>query len=485
MSESVDYEKIKDVNRKTKKGIKWILVINILAAPIQLLITLFLGEKSSELLGQYGFLELLLNLVITVGMFGGPNLMIRYVPSISEGNLKKFIFKYIKVSFILFVVLILIWLLLSKALAVNVTAFFGENIPDKKYFILFLAWSILYLLYYILNSCQSALLNLKHFAIASKLYFAVYLIAAVLLYYFGFRGWYLIIYSALVSVFVSLVYTIKNLGLSFVIDSLRTSYKFPKGFWRYSTIMYISTFLAFLYEKIDQFTILKLFDISTLGIYFGVMKIAFIAKMIPQIINRGMISSLSNLVHINARVEVERYYSNIIKINYLLCAVSGLILITFSNYILGYLGEDFANYRVLLLLFIISAFIDFYDTLNSNILIIRGNDKQVLLNTILKNFIFVIVVYALISKIDILALAVARILSLIAGVVFTTIALRNENLKINLSLQSFIVVLIIGIIGFIKIDNILYQLLVFVIVLMFIAVIYRVELVNLYKRYVN
>ncbi|WP_055436219.1 lipopolysaccharide biosynthesis protein [Lacinutrix algicola] len=481
MSINKDSNLIKDINNKTKKGFKWILIINILAAPIQFLISLMLGRVSPELLGKYGFLEILLNLVITVGMFGGPNLMIRYIPSISKENVALFISKYIKYSFLLLISIFILFGLLNQLSFFDLEFLLGKSTPPLHFVKWIVLWSVLYLLYYILNSSQSALLRLKDFAIASKMYFFIMFIMLIVFYFYGVRSWELIFFSSIIAIIFSIVFILKKNSKDFIVFKTK-EYKFPKGFWRYSVLMYISTFLTFLYEKLDQIIILFVYDLKYLGIYFGIMKIAFISKMIPQIINRGLISSLSSLIQINALDEIKAYYNKIINANYLICALISIVTILFSDLILNLFGSTFSDYRLLLLLFVITAFIDFYDTLNVNILIVKGEDKKVLTNTILKNITFLISVFILLPIFDLEGLVLARIISLIFGVVYTKYSLNRVNYYFVLPIKTLFIILLIVLVYYSGNFNIFIETLSGIIAIAIILVFNKVELLNIIKK---
>lgn len=481
MNTNRDSDLIADINNKTKKGFKWILIINIVAAPVQFLISLMLGRISPELLGKYGFLEILLNLVITVGMFGGPNLMIRYIPSISQDKIALFISKYIKYSFILLISIFLLIIILSQFTFFDLEFIFGKSTPPLHFLKWIVLWSVLYLLYYILNSSQSALLRLKDFAIASKMYFFVLFVMLIVFYFCGVRSWELIFFSSIVAIIFSITFILKKNSKDFIIFNTK-GYSFPKGFWRYSFLMYISTFLTFLYEKLDQIIILFVYDLKYLGIYFGIMKIAFVSKMIPQIINRGLISSLSSLIQINAIDQIKIYYRKIINANYLICALISIVIILFSDFILNLFGSTFSEYRFLLLLFIITAFIDFYDTLNVNILIVKGEDKKVLTNTILKNVTFLISAFLLLPLYDLEGLVIARIISLLFGVIYTKYALNTVKYHFVLPLKTIIIIILIILVYYAGSFNIVIEGLTGILAIATIVVFNKSELLNILKK---
>ncbi|PSG87186.1 lipopolysaccharide biosynthesis protein [Mesoflavibacter zeaxanthinifaciens] len=478
---SSNQDTISDINTKTKSGFLWILVINILAAPVQFLISLTLGRISPELLGKYGFLEILLNLVITIGMFGGPNLMIKYIPSLKVKEIPFFISKYIKQSLLLLLgVFSIIWFLDVFKL-IDLGGLLGDNTPPVSMYKWIVLWSVLYLTYYILNSSQSAILQLKDFAIASKLYFFLLFFFLIIFYYLGVKSWHLIFYSSTVAIVFCIIFILSKNFKSFLIFNTK-EYSFPSGFWRYSITMYLSTFLTFLYEKLDQIIILMVFDLKFLGIYFGIMKVAFISKLIPQIINRGLISSLSNLIHLNAIDEIRVYYRKIISANYLICTLISIVLIVFSNFILELFGSVFADYKLILLLFIITAFIDFYETLNTNILILKGEDKKVFINTVFKNISFLVSAYFLLPIFNLEGLVLSRIISLIIGVIYTRYNLNKVSYHFNYSIKTLVLIVLIILLYMISSYSVTYKIIFSLTSIIIVTLMNKKDIVNILKN---
>jgi O-antigen/teichoic acid export membrane protein len=284
-----------------------------------------------------------------------------------------------------------------------------------------------------MNSSLNALLLLKKASLGNKIYFVVILIAMIVGYYFGLSGWELIIYSAMFAVVVSLAFTWFNLNKALRVyrkQENEEGFKFPPRFWSYSSVMYLSTVVIFLYEKIDQLTIVKLFDLTILGVYFGIMKISLMAKYLPQIINRGFIATLSELINNNDRTFLGRYYNYILKANTLICAILGIFIVVFIEDILAfYQNTLFLEYKVLAFLFILTAFIDFPDTLNTNMLIVAGKDKFVLLNNVLKILCYFVVLWVLFPLLGIYSLVCAKGISLMFGVLLTSFQMACSGIS--------------------------------------------------------
>ncbi|GAG62916.1 unnamed protein product, partial [marine sediment metagenome] len=139
-----------EIIQKSISGAKWTVILSIVAMPLGYAINIILGQISPEALGIYGLLSIFILSVTTFILFGGSNVIIKYLPEIEEDKKVSFLISYILIVFLIAIFAIGLIFLYPQILEF----IFGQALPLNilPYLIIFIPIIILYSVFdYALN----------------------------------------------------------------------------------------------------------------------------------------------------------------------------------------------------------------------------------------------------------------------------------------------------------------------------------------------
>lgn len=120
----------REVNRRAREGVRWILWITVVAAPMAFLTNTLLARLSPLALGYYGAVVLFSATFQTVGILGGPKLFTRFVPVLARRDRVPFLLSYSVLVLGSFLVVTLVAQLAAPAaLASLLERFGGPSVP--------------------------------------------------------------------------------------------------------------------------------------------------------------------------------------------------------------------------------------------------------------------------------------------------------------------------------------------------------------------
>jgi O-antigen/teichoic acid export membrane protein len=139
-----------EIIQKSLSGAKWTVILSIVAMPLGYIVNIILGRISPEALGIYGLLSIFILSVTTFILFGGGNVIIKYLPEIDKDKKVSFLISYILIVFLIAIFAIGLVYLYPQILE----TLFGQAFPLDilPYLIIFIPIIILYFVFdYALN----------------------------------------------------------------------------------------------------------------------------------------------------------------------------------------------------------------------------------------------------------------------------------------------------------------------------------------------
>lgn len=435
---------ISDIKKNTNKGLKWVFLLTSLSIPLQMFISIILGRSSSELLGKFGLVELYLSIVVTFFLYGGETVLIKFIPELKSSKEKvNFIFSYCALVMLIYLIVSLGFYFFN----VPIELLLGESVPSE-FLVVLLAMGFFHLIFFIITSSLKGMMLLKEATLLQKsiivlqvVYFAfmIYLIKEFNEWAMILNGTFLIV---LLITIISVIFFYKIVGNNKGIVG-NSGILLPNGFWKYSFFIHLTTISIFLYEKIDQIVILKNFDISILGIYFACYKIAQFIRFIPKVINQALLPAFSAFLSSNSDEEVREYYKTSIRYNNFFSAGISILLILFSNEILLLYGEEYSNYSWLMIGLSIIFMLGIPSQINSNLINLYGKSNyffKISITTIVVQFI---ILFFSVNKIGLLSLIVAKMASVLVGLVLSNIVLKRINDSLSLPKNYYYSILLV------------------------------------------
>ena len=290
--------KPEEVIVKSVSGAKWTIFLSTLGVPLGFATTIVLARISPEALGIYGLLAVLVTFTTTFILFGGINVLAKYLPEMEKRKQAFFLRSYAFVIYAFAAPIILIIYFYPQILA----TIFGQQIPQNflNYFVVFVP---IILLFSLLNYGLNGLLEIKTSSIiAQVLTFSNFLFFTFM--YFFYRSFFsnnlwLIIFGFSILLYCFLILlqylalekklrvspshaaeievkatrrhddVIKQQG-SISLSKLKLvkfsvpSFYLPVGFWSFVWFANLSTITFFIADRLDQLLAVHYFSISVL-----------------------------------------------------------------------------------------------------------------------------------------------------------------------------------------------------------------------------
>lgn len=398
-------------------GAKWSIYIYFISIPVGLIINFLLAKISPQAVGIYSLFNIYISFIATFMLFGGNNVIIKYLPKIPKMKKINFLFTYILLNLLLalfFIFIIFYRKELSKLII-------GANIDiNPMYMVPFILFIILYSVFdYSLNG----LMEIKRSSIIKQFIILANFISLSTFFvlwkdFFRLRSFDLIYFTFLMSYILATIMamysTIKNIKKDTSHDNIECIKKFPlriyfpDHFWEFSIVMYVSAIINFMADKLDQMIILNKFDISELGIYYITLQIATLIRIIPTITGSVLLPTYSNLIASKDSELIKRGYREAIRYNTLVVISASLFCMFYSKEILSLFGNDYVNNYIILIV-LVGLFSTGSMSIAGNSLIIVSNKVNVYLAyELIIVAIGSVIMYSLTNRLGILGLAIGK-----------------------------------------------------------------------------
>jgi len=404
----------KQILRSSVVGAKWALGLSLAVIPLSYGTNVILGRISPEALGTYGFLTVLSSAVATFFMFGGSQVIVRFLPELGAEKKSAFLFSYAILTFGVAAILLSLVLLSPATLAYLTRS--DINVQFLPYL-----WVLapIVLLQQISLAVLQARMEIKWMSIANRLtpvlnlffflaltlflrgYFAKHVFLAIIAVVIGSN-----VISLLLGVYQAWTKVIRQIAL-------RVQVFFPPGFWYFATIVHLSTMVIFILDNFDQAFIVSRFDLSALGLYRASLVTAQFVRWLPLVLTQIMLPLFANLLANREEQYIRAAYERVTRYSILATSDVALTLILFSQQILGLFGEAYiAGSSVLAILssaFILSA----VSTVNSSMIVATGRVGWGITSGLIGSTVQIFLSLVLIDRLGLNGIAIAKVSNLL------------------------------------------------------------------------
>lgn len=154
---------------------------------------------------------------------------------------------------------------------------------------------------------------------------------------------------------LSLIYTTTRLLVLIIAffelnQLIKIRFKVKENFFNRSINFFQNNLIAFISSSIDIFLFGILFNSIDLGFYSVVSRLSLIIIIIPQIINTHYLPVFAKLFHQKKYLELEKRLNRIMKYMSILSLMMIMIFTIFGEIILGFWGQEFSKWYVILLI---------------------------------------------------------------------------------------------------------------------------------------
>ncbi|MGA9350949.1 MAG: hypothetical protein WBW48_19390, partial [Anaerolineae bacterium] len=237
---------IEQIFKSSVIGAKWTLGLSLAVIPLSYGTNIILGRTSPEALGTYGFLAVLMSVVATFFMFGGSQVIVKFLPELDSEKARAFLLGYAALTFGVAATLLFLIILNPATLA---------YLTRKEIAVRFLPYlcvlAPIVLIQYISLAVLQARMEIKWMSIVSKLtpvlYFFCFLALRLSLGgHFAKHGFLAIIAVVIGSNVISLLLAVYQVWTKVIgrVESFIQIF-FPHGFWYFATVVHLSTVALF------------------------------------------------------------------------------------------------------------------------------------------------------------------------------------------------------------------------------------------------
>ncbi|HCD60555.1 MULTISPECIES: lipopolysaccharide biosynthesis protein [Exiguobacterium] len=448
-------EKKVDHKANNKRIININFLITIFILPVTLIEILVLNNINKNLVALLAQIELASTFIFSVILFGGANSIIIFMQGkkiqdklkiVAINLLPSFIFLIIFISFDVF-----------KPLKESMF-----NLITGNDFILFMylsLWMLFYISIAIFKSEKSLLTPVVFEKIFNPLRIVIFLGIIFIL------GTHDLINGMKISLFISISILIVSLWIIYLkeprkIDYNKDNYIFNVGeVIKFNFYAFTLGLLSFTYEKIDQIIISKYFSLTTLAIYFTLLKISFLMDFIPKIFNSVALPTfvkLKNELNNNLE-EIKNHYKEMLNNNYSFSIMTGLLLMLIMELILrlGYM-QEFDKYLIIYFILLLIKLISVPSSISNALINSFKKNKGLLLLSIATTVIQVTIVLSTVEFWGIYSVVIAKLVAAIIGQVIYRLILKQLNLEIPIDRKYVSGVILFSLSGILLIQGMGY-----------------------------
>jgi len=406
-------------------GAKWTLGLSLAVIPLSYGTSIILGRISPEALGTYGFLAVLSSAVATFFMFGGGQVIVRFLPELESEKKSAFLFSYAVLAFGVAATLLSLVLLSPATLA-----YLTRSEIDVRFSPYLWILAPIVLIQQISLAVLQARMEIKWMSIASRLtpvlnFFCFLALALFLRGYFAKHVFLAIITVVIGSNVISLLLAVYQVWAKVIRQiELHLQFFFPQGFWYFATIVHLSTIVIFILDNFDQAFVVSRFNLSELGLYRASLVTAQFVRWMPLVLTQTVLPLFSNLLANREEQIIRTTYARLARYGILGTSAVALILILFSQQILGFFGEAYiAGSSTLVILssvFILSAI----STVNSSMIVATGRVGWGIASGLIGSTVQIFLSVVLIDRLGLNGIAIAKVSNLLCIAVLNALFVR-------------------------------------------------------------
>lgn len=412
---------VNEIKSKSVKGVTWTVLLSIIAIPLGFLINVILGRVSSEALGIYALINVFITFVATFILFGGTNVIVRYIPDVPLEKKKSFLLSYLFIVFLIMAIIITIIYFNPQVLEYLL----GNDVPSYllPYLMLFIP---IVLSYHVFNYALNGLMEIKTSVLLRQIitYGNCIVFGVLLIFFYNFfveNSWLIIFglffFNYSILTILTTYLTIKKFNSinpsSTNLKKKLFNYKdirlyLPDGFWKFATFVHLSTIATFFYDKIDQIVIMLNFNVGELGFYYAALQLSSLIRILPNLVGSVLLPTFSNIISKNDENSIKNIYRLTIRYNTLLIVPASLFCVFFAKPLLGIFGNEYQEYYLITITLAIFFMASSIGSVSPSLVIAKGESTTYLVNSIIQVVFQILLIYLLFNKIGILSLAISR-----------------------------------------------------------------------------
>ena len=328
-------------------SVRWSVILAPTATVAGYACSVVLGRLGTEWLGWYSLALMAVTIASSVFVFGGSNVIVKFIPELSPERRSSFVGTYALICFVFAAIIAALaaLLLLLYFVAGGQPGCAGLK-PEMVPFVL-----LLYPLVLVQTFAQATLsshLLMRDATLVGVIIPVLTLAGFVLLYPLRNSApadlSYPIVTIVMISYFMStiaaLFVTVRSAPHMF---RCKPQLLIPSGFWRFTIPFHLNTVLYFVVSQFDQIVMLQLLNVRDLGIYRACLVTAAFVSWLPDKVMTALYPSLCYMFAGKDDALVTATYRRALAALSLASSSIAIVLLLFSREILLLFGQEYVD----------------------------------------------------------------------------------------------------------------------------------------------
>ncbi|MBB5348078.1 hypothetical protein JWG42_15650 [Desulfoprunum benzoelyticum] len=421
-----DFLSTSEIKKRSIKGAKWLVVMNVLGMPAAFLIALMLGRVGPAVLGMYALAQILISVITTFVVYGGAPVLSVFMPKITQAEDRgRFVFSYLLILIIAMAAVLGLFWLYPKAFE-----FLLQREFDMRNYGWFVLLSLVIVATETFANAAAGLMLIKVTAIARQMMRLILLPLVTVLFFFNreilvdygmpcILGGFLIGYMA--AAVISAVGILRDPRFT-----MRPGWFLPPGFWAFSLSAMTATVFTFMYGNFDRMVILSIQNVEGLGMYQAVISLSSLIGLVPQILGTTLVPMFSSLLASGKMDAVQKTYALLQRLGSFFMTGAALFLISFSGDLLSLFGRSYSSYDYLLSLFSVQYVVTSLHFGNTPILTSFEKNTFRLTVSFFQILLQIVCTLLFIKSFGVLAIAGAKIAGVVCANMLSILFVRNS-----------------------------------------------------------
>lgn len=422
------FNKIKSPHiKKYAANTGWLFADNFLKQVINLIVGVFLARYlNPEGLGSISYASTYMQLLNPIAMLG-----------INAIAIKELVNNHEKANIIVGTTFYLKLISAFSAFSILlICAFFLENVPEMRYYIVIVGLSYLLYPFQVIDFYFQSNLKSKYTVLSQQ----IATVLAALLKIFGMIKGFSIEYFVWLILAELVVSSISQLVM------YRLKVKLPK--WSFDKVLatkmlkesfpiIFTGFFIVIYMRVDQLMIQKMLDTKSLGNFSAAIKLSEAFYVVPGIIAGSLFPAIINGLKISKEEYLNRM-QRLYSVFTLLCLLVSLGVIIFGDLMVSILyGDAYTQTSAVLKVHFCNSVFVFFGVAYSQAFIVEGMQRFTTINTIVGAIINIVLNFYFIPKIGIVGSAIATLIAQFYSGFFCLLLFPKTRVHFKLMLHSF------------------------------------------------
>ena len=331
-------------------SVRWSVILAPTATVAGYACSVVLGRLGAEWLGWYSLALMAITIVSSVFVFGGSNVIVKFIPELSPERRSSFVATYTVICFVFAAIIAApaALPLLLDFVAGRQAGYAGLK-SEMVWFVLLLYPLVLVQMF--AQATLSSHLLMRDATLVGVVIPVLTLAGFVLLYLLRNSApadlSYPIVTIVMISYFMSTI-----AGLCVTVRSAPHMFRckpqllIPNGFWRFTIPFHLNTILYFVVSQFDQIVMIQLLNVSDLGIYRACFVTAAFVSWLPDKVMAALYPSLCYMVAGKDDALVNATYRRSLAALSLASSSIAVVLLLFSREVLLLFGPRIRGRRI-------------------------------------------------------------------------------------------------------------------------------------------